>query len=303
MIKFGIVMTGLLQICGCGKADPAAGIPEDDRFKGIYVISAEEAVEKIGTEEVQFVDARGSQPALLGTVEGAVATTWKELSTCQEGNPGEEQWGLVPEPEELEERLSNLGLDKKKQIIVIGDPGDGWGEDGRVAWELLQAGFRDIRIVDGGIDALKAADAKMQFGGSSPEKTEVRIDELDQSNNIMTEELLEKYDTYKIVDVRTVEEYEGAILHGEAQGGHLPGAVNVPFVDFFTEGGVLKSNEEISAMLEEQGIEKTDEIVVYCTGGIRSGYSQLVLEMCGYTHVYNYGQSFWRWAVIGEVES
>lgn len=295
-------MAGLLQVCGCEKKNPAEGIAEEDRFKGAYVITAEEAVEKIGDEDVQFLDARGDKSALLGTVEGAVVTRWRELSTCEEGNAGDENWGLVPEPDDLAERLGNLGLDKEKQIIVIGDPGDGWGEDGRVLWELLQAGFRDIKVVDGGIDALKAADAKMQFGGTTPEKTKVVIEELDQSNNIMTEELQKNYDDYKIVDVRTVEEYEGAILHDEAKGGHLPGAVNIPFVDFFTEGGVLKSNAEISAMLEAKGIEKTDEIVVYCTGGIRSGYSQLVFEMCGYSHTYNYGQSFWRWAVIGEVE-
>ena len=42
--------------------------------------------------------------------------------------------------------------------------------------------------------------------------------------------------------------------------------------------------------------------MTYCTGGIRSAYMQLVMEMCGFEDSYNYDQSFWRWAVVGEVE-
>ena len=97
-------------------------------------------------------------------------------------------------------------------------------------------------------------------------------------------------------------EYEGATLYGEAQGGRLPGAINIPYTELFQEDGTLKSNEEITLMYEENGIKKDDQVVTYCTGGIRSAYAQLVLEMCGYENTYNYCQSFWRWAVVGEVE-
>ena len=45
-----------------------------------------------------------------------------------------------------------------------------------------------------------------------PEPAEVKIDEIDYSHVMTTEELQKNYDEYKIVDVRTDEEYEGAIL-------------------------------------------------------------------------------------------
>ena len=38
------------------------------------------------------------------------------------------------------------------------------------------------------------------------------------------------------------------------------------------------------------------------TGGIRSAYAQLILEMCGFEHSNNYDQSYWNWCVDGEVE-
>ena len=55
-------------------------------------------------------------------------------------------------------------------------------------------------------------------------------------------------------------------------------------------------------MMTDAGISKDDKIVAYCTGGIRSAYMQLVLEMAGYENTWNYDQSYWRWAVVGEVE-
>ena len=135
-----------------------------------------------------------------------------------------------------------------------------------------------------------------------PTPSDMVVESLDESHNIMTEELQANYDDYKIVDVRTEKEYDGAVLYDEAQGGHLPGATLISYVDLFEADGTLKDNETITAMFEEQGIEKDDKVVTYCTGGIRSAYVQLILEMCGYEYTYNYGQSFWRWAVVGEVE-
>ena len=66
--------------------------------------------------------------------------------------------------------------------------------------------------------------------------------------------------------------------------------------------GTLKDNEAIVKLFEDNGISKDDKVVTYCTGGIRSAYAQIVLEMCGYEDTYSYCQSFWRWAVVGKVE-
>lgn len=300
----GLLLLLALTAGGCGdsKKKVSQDRPGEEVFEGAYIISAADAAKKAGDKNVQFLDGRGWKKALLGTVEGAVATDWQELALCDKGEAGDESWGLLPEPGELAKRLGKLGLSKDKEIIVLGEPEGGWGEDGRIVWELLQAGFRNVRFVDGGYSTLKDAGVPTQHGASKAEKTEVEIAELDISHSITTEELLKNYKNYKIVDARTKEEYEGAVLHDEAKGGHLPGAVNIPFTELFAEDGTLKSKEKLTGMFEAAGLGKDEEIVLYCTGGIRSGYMQLVMEMCGYTHTYNYGQSFWRWSVVGEVE-
>lgn len=296
-----VVMSALI-LGGCGKSTKTEKSDGSSDFSGKFIISAKEAEKKLNKEEVLFVDARGEDAARKGTIEGAVVTDWTNLSACQEGKAGDEGWGLVPEPSDLTVRLQALGIDKEKEIIVLGEPENGWGEDGRVLWELREAGCENVKIVDGGITAMKDIGVDVKADIKAPEKSDIEVTELDQSHDIMTEELQKNYGEYTIVDTRTPKEYDGAVLYDEAQGGRLPGAVNIPYTELFQSDGTLKDNDAITKMFEEKGIKKDDKVVTYCTGGIRSAYVQLVLEMCGYEYTYNYGQSFWRWAVVGEVE-
>lgn len=280
----------------------AEEIPDDGHFHGEYIVTGEYAKDRIGAEDVLFIDARGWQKAVLGTLKGAIATTWQDLCTCQEGQVGDADWGKIPAPDDLEGRLGELGITKDKEIIVFADTLDGWGDDARLVWEFLAAGFEDVKMIDGGYAAAKAAGAETQLFASGSEPGEVTVDSIDNTHVMTTEELQANYDEYTIVDVRTDEEYNGAILYNEAQGGHLPGAIHVRYTDLFQEDGTLKPNSELAEMFESAGVDKEDKVVTYCTGGIRSAYTQLVLEMCGYENTWNYDQSFWRWAVVGEVE-
>ena len=292
-----LLMTIGLVGCGNKNTTPAKG----DQFLGEWVVEAEYAVSRVGKEDTLFVDARGEKKAILGTVSGAVVTRWRDWCIT-DGKEGDETWGCMKAPEDMEILLGGLGISKEKEIILVGETLKGWGEDARLLWQLRAAGYENVKMVDGGYDALKACGVKKQLAGSKPEKVEVDIEVLDYSHTMRTDELLENYENYKIVDVRTDEEYKGAILYNEAQGGHLPSAIHIRYTDLFKEDGSLKPNAELTAMFEAAGLSKDDSIVTYCTGGIRSAYTQLVLEMCGFENSYNYDQSFWRWSVVGEVE-
>ena len=303
----GIMMIFMLCLMtGCGKTEADsvkedASVSTEDKFQGEWVVDAAYATSKIGSEDVLFVDGRGEGLAVLGTIKGAIATVWQDWSIT-EGQQGDEKWGCIQEPEALSQTLGKLGITKDKEIILLGETLGGWGDDARLLWELLAAGYTNVKMVDGGYSAMKAYGADTQMMASKPEPAEVTIDEIDYSHVMTTEELQANYDKYKIVDVRTDEEYNGEILHNEAKGGHLPGAIHIRYTDMFKEDGTLKSNADLIKMFEDAGLTKEDEIVTYCTGGIRSSYTQLVLEMCGFEKSYNYDQSFWRWAVVGEVE-
>lgn len=299
-------LLAMMLVVGCGKPE---GVSDDelvskDSFKGEYLITAKEAKKLMGDDNVIFLDCRGEKYSNKETIKGAAATSWQALGTCEDkyGKQGDENWGKVPQPAELSKKLSNLGLDPNKEIVLLGETLGGWGEDARVLWELRVAGYTNLKMVDGGYEALVNAGAETQKGPSKLDKVDVKIDKLDMTHDMETEELQKNYKDYKIVDVRTDEEYEGAKKYNEAKGGHLPGAIHIRYTDFFREDGTLRSQADVEKMLKDAGISKDDKIVTYCTGGIRSAYVQIVFEMAGCKNTWNYDQSFWRWAVVGDVE-
>lgn len=302
----------ILGLTGCGAssgeeaADKEQGETEETKqeetkaeaFSGEYIVDAEYVKENM--DNILLVDARGDDKA--ETIKGAVSVMWQYFATCEDGASGDENWGCILDTKRLSERLGEKGFAKDKEIVLFASAQDGWGDDGRIAWELIAAGYDKVKMVDGGFQALKDVGLETQKGGSEPEAAEVTVDSIDETHVINTEELKADYDDYKIVDVRADEEYNGEILYGEANGGHLPGAIHIRFTDLFNADGTLKGNADITAMFEKAGISREDKIVTYCTAGIRSAYMQLVLEMCGFENTKNYDESFYRWCAVEELE-
>lgn len=306
-----LVLVLTLGLVGCGASESGESTeekPEEakteetakEAFSGEYVVDATYVKDHI--DEIVLIDARGDEAAEKETIKGAIPLMWQYLATCEDGASGDENWGCILDTKRLSERLGEKGIAQDKEIILFAASQDGWGDDGRIAWELIAAGYKQVKMVDGGFEALKAAGIETQKGGSEPEAVEVTVDAIDETHVINTKELKENYDDYKVVDVRADEEYNGEVLYGEANGGHLPGAIHIRFTDLFNEDCTLKSNADITKMFEDAGLSKDDQIVTYCTAGIRSAYMQLIMEMCGFENTKNYDESFYRWCAVEELE-
>lgn len=297
LILFGLLTC--LVLVGCQKNDSKSSAENNDgSFVGDYIISAADAKEKIGKDNVLFIDARGDAKK---TLDGAIVLGWPELAKMDVENDTV-GWGTIPEADDVANRLSEKGISKDKEIILFSTANKGWGDDGRILWELKSLGYDNLKMVDGGVDALEKAGVTFDSDPATLEKAEVQIDKVDRTHVINTDELVRDYDKYVIVDSREAKEYDGAVLYGEKQGGHLPNAINVPFTTLFKENGELKSNEDLKAMFEEKGITSDKSVVTYCTGGIRSGYMQVILEMLGYNDSKNYEGSYYTWSATQEVE-
>ncbi len=281
-----------------------------EEFTGKYVISAKELKSKMDAKEkMKIVDTRGINNKTT-TVKGAITMVWQQISKSPmtDGTKaGEAGFARTLSASEISKALTELGLGKNDQIVLISDghAAGGWGDDGRVLWQLLQCGYTNVKMVNGGISAMQKECGNKwknysQTGPSKAVKKTVKITKVDQdSNGITTKDLLALYKNnadFKVVDVRANAEYDGAILYGETSGGHLKNAKHIRFTDMFRTDGTLKSVAELTKLFEDAGLYKDDKIVTYCTGGIRSGYMQLVLEMCGFENAVNYAESAYRWS-------
>lgn len=296
------VTLGLAACGGGGETTDSTKAEKKDSaaFTGDYIVNADYV--KKNLDDIILIDARGEEEANKGTVKGATAIGWQNLASVEEGASGDEKWGLVLEPAELAKRLGELGIAKDKEVVLFSGAQKGWGDDGRIAWELLAAGYKDVKMVDGGFAALKKAGLKTAIESTKLDPVEVTIDSIDQKHIIRTDELKKDYDDYKIVDVREDKEYKGEVMYGEAKGGHLPDAIHLPFTDLFKKDGTLKSKADLTKLFEDAGLAKDDQIVTYCTAGIRSAYMELVMDMCGFKQVKNYDGSYYRWAKVEDVE-
>ncbi len=301
MRKLLIAMLTMLSltIVACSGGTDLSGEGESV-FTGEYIVDAQYVVDNI--DNILLIDARGADAANGETVDGAIAIAWQYLSTAEDGAPGDANWGCILDVERLSARLSEQGIGMDDEIVLFASSQAGWGDDGRIAWELIAAGYDNVKMVDGGFAALKAAGLETTKGGATPTPVEVIVTEIDETHVINTDELVDNYDEYVIVDVRATDEYEGATLYGEAKGGHLPGAISIEFADLFQESGLLKSNAEIMQLFSDAGLNTDDAIVTYCTAGIRSAYMQLIMEMLGFENTQNYDESFYRWCAVQEVE-
>src|SRR5690606_19025662 len=88
-----------------------------------------------------------------------------------------------------------------------------------------------------------------------------------------------------LIDVRSPAEYSGEItsvsgypLEATMKGGHVPGAVNVPWASAALPDGRFRDREELDALYAgERGLGADDDIIVYCRIGERSAHSWFVL--------------------------
>ncbi len=269
-----------------------------EEFKGELVISASELKAKIDRKESMIlVDARNIK-ATADTAKNAITMSWQDISDSSLSNRGKAGFARTLPPAEVSKKLSALGLGLNDQIFLFSDryQTSGWGEDGRIAWQLIQCGYTNVRVVNGGFPLMKDAGIPTQKGPSKPATKTVNIANVDTTNEVTTEELLKDYASYKVVDVRTDDEFKGIKVEEGTTGGHMKDALQVRFTDMFRPDGTLKSNSELVRLFDAAGIKKTDKIATCCTGGIRSGYMQLVLKMLGYENSYNYAESVYRWS-------
>jgi thiosulfate/3-mercaptopyruvate sulfurtransferase len=107
----------------------------------------------------------------------------------------------------------------------------------------------------------------------------------------------------RLVDVRGPKEFTGEVLappeypteHAQ-RGGHIPGAVNIPWSQAVREDGTFKSPDELKKLYEDKGIVATRDIVTYCRIGERSSFTWFVLKyLLGYPNVRNYDGSWTEW--------
>ncbi len=303
----GLGLIGVALACGHavyrGDRAPPEGQRVTDGDGGLdpsaapWVVDAQRALVDVG-EGALLLDARAADQYAAGHVEGAVAVQWQLFSA--EGDI--ERGRLHPDDAVLQAAVDGLGVRGDTPVRVVGDPVLGWGEDGRIVWMLRTLGHDDVALVDGGHAALAAAGAAVVTAVAPAPTADFTIQRRDDWSietpalrALVADGAVQRGDVV-LIDAREAREYAGETPYGERRGGHVPGAAHLHYRDLLTPQGFLRPVAELQSLLAERGAQPAAPIVVYCTGGVRSGWFVAALSALGYADVRNYPGSMWAWA-------
>lgn len=204
--------------------------------------------------------------------------------------------GRIPDAEDLSYLFSKLGLTQDSIIIAHDDEGGGWA--GRLIWTLDVVGHKNYHFLDGGILAWLASGLACETGASrnTPGNGHYPL-------TIAGEQLVSAEDIiaslgktgFAVWDARTAEEYRGEKVLA-AKGGHIPGAVNLDWLDLMDRNNnlCLKPLNEIRQMLKEIGITEKNAVVTHCQSHHRSGLTYLVGKLLG-LNIKGYDGSWSEW--------
>lgn len=228
-----------------------------------------------------------------GHVPGAITFDWQE--ELQDPTTFD-----VRSKSDFEEIVGNAGITADSMVILYGDMMNWFAA--YAYWLFSYYGHNDLRILNGGRDYWQSQNGPMTTDRPTFTARSYEAAEPDLSIRLDQREVADALDTTtKIVDVRTLQEYRGEILappgwnEGVQRGGHIPGAINIPWSRTVRDDGRFKPADELRTLFEQEGVLETDSIV-YCRIGERSALVWVVLhELLGYENVAHYYGSWVEW--------
>jgi thiosulfate/3-mercaptopyruvate sulfurtransferase len=256
-----------------------------------------EQVQSLPRNERVVIDTRPSWKYLLGHIPGAInLSEWKEFTIKSDGVHGQ----INQNKDFIVQKLRALGIDHQKTIVIYGDLSDKWRTDGRFFWMFEFYGFKRVALLKGGFQNWgKAGFPKRRGFGQDPKPSTLETSAINFNQDILANQswIASRLGSKSIVliDNREKHEFDGATPYGSSRGGHIPGALHIDWREFFKSDGTLKPREALNSLLKSKNIQSNQEIVVYCTGGVRSAMAYFVFRHLGYK-VRNYDGSWWDWS-------
>jgi len=203
---------------------------------------------------------------------------------------------------DLEKLLSENGISNNTSLILYGDNNNWFAA--WAFWQLKMYGHEDVRIMNGGRKKWLAEGRVVTKEVRQPQPATYTAKERNESLRsylMQVQQAMSQNDSV-MVDVRSGDEYTGKILSPAGlpetcqRGGHIPGAVNVPWSQACNEDGTFKSKEELEALYGTKGVSGDKNIIAYCRIGERSSHTWFVLKyLLGYPNVSNYDGSWTEW--------
>lgn len=232
----------------------------------------------------------------LGHIPGAVLLDWlKDMNDPVTRD--------ILSKQKLEDLLGRAGVGNDTTLVLYGDFNNWFAAF--AFWIMKYYGVNKVVLMNGGRKKWIAEDKDIAKEAPSYPKASLKADGPNEEIRTYLDYVrksLNRKDKV-LVDVRSPAEFTGEITappeypneHAQ-RGGHIPGAVNIPWSQAIKEDGTFKSAEDLSKLYQSKGVTPDKEVVTYCRIGERPSFSWFVLKyLLGYSNVKNYDGSWTEW--------
>jgi len=247
-----------------------------------------ELQKKLGTSDLCLIDVRPAEQFAQGHIPGAVHFDLFGLSLVDTREaPLKAFMHMIHHVFELR------GVSDDKEVVFYEE--NSGMRAARGLWFLEYFGHPNVRMLDGGFQAWKAAGGATTTEATAPKaanfKTTERREVLASADDVLRS--LNKKEI-AILDTRSDGEYLGTHVRA-ARGGAVPGAIHIEWTENLDTSGKFKSNTELKNMYDKAGITSEKEVISYCQGGYRAAHSYVALRLLGFPKVRNYIGSWKEW--------
>lgn len=212
--------------------------------------------------------------------------------------------GLLPPEETIGKSLSSLGISSETHVIAYDD--EGGGKASRLLWTLAAIGHTHFSLLNGGFHAWANEGHPVDNQVVSIEPVHYRIPYNSSYNNKVVADkdyiIAHLRDSHlSILDCRSPQEYNGETVRAE-RAGHIPNAVNMDWTLAMDpqRNYRIKAKSELQPMLNDLGITRDKEVIVYCHSHHRSAHTFIMLKSLGYKNVKGYPGSWSEWGNLAD---
>jgi thiosulfate/3-mercaptopyruvate sulfurtransferase len=206
---------------------------------------------------------------------------------------------MYPDAAQFARDVSALGISTGDTVVAY-DSG-GWVAAPRAWWMFLSFGYRNVKVLDGGLQKWLREGRPTHSGKVTPKPGKFTA-RLDPGSIRSQQQVLANIETRaeQLVDARPRGRFEGTAPEPrpESRSGHIPGSRNVPYAELFdAKTGAMKSLDDLRKAFADAGVDITKPIVTTCGSGVSALVLTLALYRLGVSDSALYDGSWAEWGL------
>lgn len=198
----------------------------------------------------------------------------------------------------FEALLSERGIANGDTVVLYGGNNNWFAS--YAYWYFKLYGHGDVKLLDGGRKKWELDSRELVTEVAARPATSYTAQEQDLSIRAFRDDAVAAIGKLNLVDVRSPDEFTGKLLapahlpQEQAQrAGHIPTARSIPWSKAANDDGTFKSDDELSKLYGDAGVDFGKDTIAYCRIGERSAHTWFVLhELLDQANVKNYDGSW-----------